>query len=116
MQQLTADRETTSQAGGPVRVAVGALIFERFHAEDPVAAPVPAIACQISGSLPFLVTASWTCRAPFCPVMTIQSRLTTRDGAWLNVMDDSHPLNAYAAPIDDTTIRPQCRRPTASDP
>jgi len=46
MQQLTADRETTSQAGGPVRVAVGALIFERFHAEDPVAAPVPEIACQ----------------------------------------------------------------------
>src|SRR5580704_6036084 len=58
------------------------------------AAPVPASACQISSRPDFFVIASWTCLPPASSVMTIQSRLASRDGAWLNAMVDPRPVKA----------------------
>ena len=57
--------------------------------------PVPASACQTSGRLSPVI-ASRSCRSPSRRVMTIQSRSTTRDGAWLSAMDESRPVKTYS--------------------
>jgi hypothetical protein len=67
-----------------------------FCAAKTSVTPVPAGACQMSGSSSFFVIASRTWRPLACPVTAIRSRAASPEGIWLNAMDDSHPVNTYS--------------------